>query len=415
MKNLLKLIYSKEKTDELITKRILGIKFKKNNWKQIIINENLKKLSILFNIMHDQQIQERLKINDKPENIVRTLASKITKTPRYLLADKHACFLDILLNCKPIEYQNVFDIDDAYILWGIRPIENHIKTFSFAKNLNRPVLFMEDSFLRSADTAANKKAPEKFRKGISFTIDDLTTYFDATRPSRMEQMLNDKTLIITDEQRQRARNCIDKIVYNHLTKYNHQPIVTPKIGRSGVKKVLVVDQSFGDMSIKRGLADESTFEKMLECAKKENPDADIIVKTHPDTMAGKRGGYYTHLKEQNNIYLLKTPINPISLIKYVDEVYVCTTQFGFEALMCGKEVHTFGMPFYAGWGLTIDDQKCERRNNTRTLEEIFYIAYIIYSHYVNPETNEICEIEEAMDYLLKIRAEYFDINGVKHE
>ena len=160
------------------------------------------------------------------------------------------------------------------------------------------------------------------------------------------------------------------------------------------------------MSILKGWGSDETFEKMLNKAIEENPEADIIVKTHPDTMTGNRGGYYTGLKQHDNIYTQTTPINPISLIKYVDKVYVCSTQFGFEALMCGKEVHVFGMPFYAGWGLTIDDQKCERRTNTRTLEEMFYIAYIMYSYYVNPETKAPCEIEDAMDYLLKLRGEY---------
>ena len=146
---------------------------------------------------------------------------------------------------------------------------------------------------------------------------------------------------------------------------------------------------------------------MLEKAIKENPDADIIVKTHPDTMSGTRGGYYTSLKSHDNVYTMTEPINPISLVKYCDKVYVCTTQLGMEALICGKEVHTFGIPFYSGWGLTIDYQDCERRTNKRSVEELFYIAYIMYSHYVNPDKKSGCEIEEAMDYLLRLRDEYF--------
>ena len=209
-------------------------------------------------------------------------------------------------------------------------------------------------------------------------------------------------------ERQNYLISIDKIVKTHLTKYNNQPIYEPKIGREGVKKVLVVDQSYGDMSIIRGWGSDKLFSDMLETAIKENPDADIIVKTHPDTISGNRGGYFKGLKAHDNIYTQTEPINPISLIKYVDKVYVCTTQFGFEALMCDKEVHVFGMPFYAGWGLTHDRQKCERRTNTRTLEEVFYIAYIMYSYYVNPDKQSRCEIEEAIDYLLTLREEYFN-------
>lgn len=287
---------------------------------------------------------------------------------------------------------------------GIRPDAN-IHILEKALMYHQTLFYVEDCFLRSIFSVAYKNIEPKFQKSIGFTIDDITPYYDATLPSRLEQMLNDKNLVLTSEQIQRARKCIDKIIKNHLTKYNSQPIFTPNIGHQGVKKILVIDQSYGDMSIAKGWASEETFKAMLQAAIDENPDADIIVKTHPDTMAD-RGGYYTGIKAHGNIYTQTEPINPISLIKYCDKVYVCTTQFGFEALMCGKEVHVFGMPFYAGWGLTHDQQTCPRRTNKRSLEEIFYIAYILYSYYVNPETGKQCEIEEAMDYLLKLRSEY---------
>ena len=81
--------------------------------------------------------------------------------------------------------------------------------------------------------------------------------------------------------------------------------------------------------------------------------------------------------------------------------------------MCGKEVHTFGMPFYAGWGLTKDYIKCERRTNKRILEEIFYIAYIMKTKYVNPEKKCPCEIEEAINCIIKSRNEHFNLTEDK--
>lgn len=310
------------------------------------------------------------------------------------------------------EKQNVYA--DVYFCWGTRPYLGQLINIYNSKLYKKNIYIVEDGFLRSIITNACAKELTKYHKGISFTFDCKSVYYDARHASTLELMLNNSSLIITEEQKQRARACIDRIVETHLSKYNHQPIYEPHIGREGVKKVLVVDQSYGDMSIAKGLADNTTFEQMLECAIRENPDSDIIVKTHPDTIAGSRG-YYTAIKQHDNIYTQTEPINPISLTKYVDKVYVCTTQLGFEALMCGKEVHVFGMPFYAGWGLTHDRQKCERRTNTRTLEEVFYIAYIMYSYYVNPEKKCRCEIEEAMDYLLKLRDEYFNTFKVINE
>ncbi len=297
-----------------------------------------------------------------------------------------------------------------FYMGGIYPSREHTHIIAEALKRNEKVYIFEDCFLRSIFSHVYDVEP-KLKKSIGYTIDDITHYIDALIPSRLERMLNDETLVITEEQRLRARKCIDKILETHLSKYNNQPIFEPKIGRDGVEKVLVVDQAFGDWSIIKGGGGEEVFNNMLQKAIDENPDADIIIKTHPDTMSGNRGGYYTGIKQHENIYPMTEPINPISLIKYVDKVYVCTTQLGFEALMCGKEVHTFGIPFYSGWGLTIDDQKCERRTNRRTLEEVFYIAYIIYSHYINPEKKCRCEIEDAMEYLLKLRDEYLNNTG----
>ena len=306
---------------------------------------------------------------------------------------------------------------DIYLLWGFNDSDSSCRLLNAAENNCKPLFLVEDGFLKSADTWINSRIDDKYRNGVSFTLDDKAMYFDATRKSRLEEMLNDKTLIVSEEQKQRAKKCIDFIISTYLTKYNHQPIFTPQIGRTGAPKVLVVDQSYGDMSIARGLANDETFQNMLDTAIAENPDADIIIKTHPDTIANskKRSGYYVGVKPAKNLYILTTPINPIALLKNVDKVYVCTTQLGFEALMCDKEVHVFGIPFYAGWGLTNDRLICPRRTHTRTLEEIFYITYIMYTRYVNPVTESRCEIEEAMNYLLALRKEYFREFGVRCE
>jgi capsular polysaccharide export protein len=396
-------IFSLKNQDIYKIYNILGFKIKVENKYKKLEKALESQTSTLFDLCQDENIRKHVNSDFKPKELLK----KITKSPNYVWVDSTHNFLNILLKCDEFKYkENDFNSDEILLCWEIRPTPLNFSVLQKGIRENKQILYIGDSFLRSINTFADDKAKQRYQKGISFTIDDLTSYFDATRMSRLEQMINDKNLVVTDEQKQRARRCIDKIVETHLTKYNHQPIIEPKIGREGVPKVLVVDQSYGDMSIAKGLGSDETFEKMLECAIKENPDADIIVKTHPDTMTGNRGGYYTGLKQHDNIYTQTEPINPISLIKYVDKVYVCSTQFGFEALMCGKEVRVFGMPFYAGWGLTNDEQTCPRRTNKRSLEEIFYLAYIVYSFYVNPETQKECEIEEAMDYLLKLREEY---------
>lgn len=52
----------------------------------------------------------------------------------------------------------------------------------------------------------------------------------------------------------------------------------------------------------------------------------------------------------------------IQCIQRADEVHTMTSLSGFEALLHGKQVHCYGLPFYAGWGLTVDEHHCPRRS-----------------------------------------------------
>jgi capsular polysaccharide export protein len=383
------------------------IEYFKNNKKAILIRCS-KDLNLKYQAEKELNDLEN-KFSNQPSNIF---------DEKYYIFSKEAVISSLVSTTLPYlfdnpsklqTYENINNLPQVAFLWGSGKWYPQKETAQYAISHNIPLLKLEDGFLRSADTWCNNMVPKKYTDGISFTVTDNVHYFDATQTSRLEQLLNDENIIITEPKKDRARKCIDKIVQNYLTKYNHQLIFTPKIGRNGIRKILVVDQSYGDFSILKGLANAETFQKMLNAAIEENPNADIIIKTHPDTMAAgttRKTGYYSNLTSHNNIYVMTEPINPISLIQYCDKIYVCTTQVGFEALMCGKEVHVFGMPFYAGWGLTYDRQVCERRTRTHSIEGLFYITYIMYSYYVNPKTQTRCEIEDAIKYLIDIRDEY---------
>ena len=279
-----------------------------------------------------------------------------------------------------------------------------------AKIKNIPILFVEDGFIRSITPVGYRKmnVPLKYRQGCAAILDSNGIYINASGLSFIELGLNSEWYI-SDEQKERARNLIDIIIQKKISKYNHQPIMNLNIGDPSRKKILVIDQVYGDKSITFGWADDQTFSSMLEAAIKENPEADILVKTHPVGNISK--GYFTDMECKDNLYKIDFSINPISLLEQVDKVYVCTSQMGFEALMCGKEVHVFGMPFYAGWGATLDRQKNPRRTKKRSMEEIFYVAYVMCTTYVSYKTNSVCEIEQAIDELLELREEYWAENS----
>ena len=417
MKNILNFIFSKKDEGIYRTYRIFGIKIitKPIRLKLDMIEDNIiHKVNnhidkIYFYPFIDKYINiQKYKYNYDIENILQVSKKIFFAELQYYLIENDKLFIKYLFKGELQFFNDFHSKADIMIIWGMNMYYHNARTIEMALATNTKLLIAEDGFIRSINNFINKTIPSKYRNSISFTFSNLPHFF-ADEITTLEYMLNNEKLKLDNKQIERAKYLIDKIIKNKISKYNHQPIYKPEIGKNK-NKVLVIDQSYGDMSISYGWANEDTFKNMLEVAIKENYNADIIIKTHPDALvknSERAKCYYSSEYIKENVYLMAEEINPISLLEIVDKVYVCTSQLGFEALMMGKEVHVFGMPFYAGYGLTIDYQKCERRKNNRTLEEIFYITYINYSYYVNPEKEERCEIEEAIDYLIKLRREYF--------
>jgi capsular polysaccharide export protein len=143
---------------------------------------------------------------------------------------------------------------------------------------------------------------------------------------------------------------------------------------------------------------------MLDSALEENPEALIIIKTHPDVILGKKKGHLNprdkKLQANDRILFVGDDCNPQALMQAVDQVYVVTSQMGLEGLIAGKTVNCFGMPFYAGWGLTRDKILCLRRKRKLELQELVAATFIKYTRYVDPFTLQPAEVEDILDHLI---------------
>ncbi|MFZ0614540.1 MAG: hypothetical protein WAM73_20005, partial [Desulfobacterales bacterium] len=282
---------------------------------------------------------------------------------------------------------------DAVIGWGLKTTA--VPARRLARKQGLPYLAMEDGFLRSVFPGTEGAPP------LAVVVDDVGIYYDATAPSRLENLLQDggwESPALID----RATAAMAQIVAAKLSKYNHAPLPQGALPGHRRQKVLVVDQTCGDSSVSRGMADGATFERMLDAAAEENPAADIIVKAHPDVVSGKKRGYlFPRAQRRPRMHVLGEDLNPLAVIEKADRVYVATSQMGFEALLLKKPVECFGLPFYAGWGLTRDRQTCPRRTRTRTLAEVFAAAYILYSRYIDPATGQPGSLEQVIEHLAR--------------
>lgn len=274
---------------------------------------------------------------------------------------------------------------DQVVGWGCKPNTEVARRFADEQGL--PYVRLEDGFVRSLGLGVEGAPP------LSMVIDDLGMHYDATRPSRLETMLREQDF--DSLELERARRVMQDLHGARLSKYNHQPDIC--LGPKTTERVLVVDQTAGDLSLELGLCVPGGFEAMLEAALREHPHAEIVVKAHPDVLAGRRDGHFGH---SERVRFIDEPAHPPSLLAQVDRVYVMTSLVGFEALLAGLPVTCFGVPFYAGWGLTRDRAAVPtRRDRRRTLEEVFLAAYLRYARYVDPETGEPCELERIIEHL----------------
>lgn len=270
----------------------------------------------------------------------------------------------------------------------------------------RPVYLFEQAFIASVSSWSQSFATGNPQFAcLGYVIDDLAHYYMADYPNRLIRKLNSDDTI-TEAQRLRARTAIAYIREHQISKYNAQPLVTLPITQR--PRVLVCDQTYADASTIYGHATDRVFEDMLIAAVQENPDAEILVKTHPDTVYEKRSlqaraGFYSGLRSYRNIRYIRTPMNPIALLQQVDKVYVGSSGMGMEALLLDKEVVCFGAPFYAGWGPTVDRHDVPHRHRSRDIEELFYYFYVWYSHYATPESDGPCELEHALEYITNHR------------
>lgn len=251
------------------------------------------------------------------------------------------------------------------------------------------VISVEDGFLRSVLTGRAGEAP------LGLVIDRKGVYFDSTRPSDLEDLLNfsdlsDAGLLA------RAKAGIARLRQLHLSKYN---AFDPDKGAPDPGYVLVIDQTRGDASITYGGADAAGFGEMLAAARAAHPDSPIVIKSHPEVNAGFRQGHFAPGDLDANMRLLTEPVSPWTLLAGAKAVYAVTSLMGFEAILAGHRPHLFGQPFYGGWGLSQDHVAFDRRDRALSVEQIFAAAMLVYPKWYDPSQDRLCAFETLVDTL----------------
>lgn len=275
--------------------------------------------------------------------------------------------------------------EEARILvWGRKAEVPH--------NLAARICRVEDGFLRSKGLGAAFNFP------YSWVVDHSGIYFDSTQTSDLEKLLNEG---FSSKDLARAETLIEILREKRLTKYNltGNPVQLDRSLVNGRKVILIPGQVEADASITFGSPHLKSNLALLQEVRKAEPDAYLIFKAHPDLVAGTRHGRVLPDGFAEASDLVVTDGNVLDWLDVCDEVHTMTSTVGFEALIRQVPVTTYGMPFYAGWGLTKDRISCPRRARRLTLEELVCGALIHYPRYINPLTGEFTTAEKVAHIL----------------
>lgn len=157
----------------------------------------------------------------------------------------------------------------------------------------------------------------------------------------------------------------------------------------GRKRVVIIDQSRkSKQELKKVFAREESFKQMVLDAKEQHPGAAFFLLQPPSVLQGKKKGYLKKFALENGIEIISEQVSSFSILAQADEVYTVSAKIGFDAVLLGKTVHCYGLPFYAGWGLTKDKVACSRRNIKVKKEELFAAICLFFTRYLHPITGE---------------------------
>jgi capsular polysaccharide export protein len=276
--------------------------------------------------------------------------------------------------------------EDDVIVWGHSPYAPRGEAMAEATGAS--LVRVEDAFLRSLFPGRAGEPP------LGLVIDRAGMYFDASRPSDLENLLArhplDDTALLN-----RARDVSARMIEGHISKYAATDPGLPGPDPAGY--VLLIDQTRGDASIALGQATPDSFAEALAWAREDHPDAQIIIKTHPETRDGHRPGHFEVENLPPNVVIDDRPVSLWTMFEGARAVYCVTSQAGFEAIIAGHKPVVFGVPFYAGWGLSDDRRPVPaRRQRGLTRAQLVAAALILYPTWYDPYRDRLAEVEDVL-------------------
>lgn len=256
----------------------------------------------------------------------------------------------------------------------------------------------EDGFLRSVALGCELARP------ISLSFDEAGLYAD---PRTASELLAAIARPLEPAQQLNARRFLRLHRDLRLAKYvgTTRPEgvhwrTAERLAARDAPVLLVCGQVADDISMRASECPFPSFERLVQHLRALNPRAFIVFRPHPDVVKGLRPGEM----EVTSADWCDAQSATRALVELASQVHVVNSLSGFEALMAGAHVVTWGRGWYAGWGLT-EDRVQPMRSRPASLLQLVHAAYLERPRYFDHHCRQFVTAPVAAELLARERAQ----------
>jgi len=266
----------------------------------------------------------------------------------------------------------------------------HQYLLRFAKQYKVKINYLGLGFMQELMGYSTDQAP------FSFFVDTKNHPYDATSPSVLERVLTQHDFHKNPRWLPFAKMMRYVLLQNIGIQGEPQAsaVFAPE-----QEKIIVFGQCEFDLALRFETGQSLKLDELIDTVISRHPEAKIYYLPALQELSARSFSEKLTVLKESDIEVLDPHQSWGITLLQCQQAYTISSTMGLYALMAGIELTTMGQPFYAGWGMSIDEQPITRRQRQLTIDELIAGVLIVYSRYHDPVSQRKMTPAQALQSL----------------